>query len=95
MNKNSKIYVAGHNGLVGSALVKQLTEQGHNNLIFTPHSQYDLRDQQTVSDFFKINKPQYVIISAAKVGGIYANSTYPAEFIYDSTMINSNIIHQS
>lgn len=95
MNKNSKIYVAGHNGLVGSALVKQLQTQGYNNLIFTPHRQYDLRNQQTVSNFFKDNNPQYVIISAARVGGIYANSTYPAEFIYDSTMINSNIIHQS
>ncbi|MBU0713273.1 MAG: NAD-dependent epimerase/dehydratase family protein [Chloroflexi bacterium] len=93
MEKNSKIYIAGHTGLVGSALVRKFTSEGYTNLVFTPYPEYDLRNQQQTNDFFQKEKPEYVIIAAAKVGGILANNTYRAEFIYDNIMIESNIIH--
>jgi len=93
MNKSSKIYIAGHTGLVGSALVRKFTSAGYNNLVYTPYPEYDLRNQQQTNDFFEREKPEYVIIAAAKVGGILANNTYRAEFIYDNIMIESNIIH--
>ncbi|MCF6364785.1 MAG: GDP-L-fucose synthase [Bacteroidales bacterium] len=95
MNKDSKIYVAGANGLVGSSIVRGLKSNGYVNFIFTPHSEYDLRNQQTVKDFFEKEKPDVVFLAAAKVGGIVANNTYRAEFIYDNLQIQNNIIHQS
>ena len=93
MEKNSKIYIAGHTGLVGSALVRKFNAEGYNNLVYTPYPEYDLRNQQQTNDFFEREKPEYVIIAAAKVGGILANNTYRAEFIYDNIMIETNIIH--
>jgi len=93
MEKDSKIYIAGHTGLVGSALVRKFTSEGYTNLVYTPYPEYDLRNQQQTNDFFQREKPEYVIIAAAKVGGILANNTYRAEFIYDNIMIESNIIH--
>lgn len=95
MEKSSKIYVAGNTGLVGSAIVRKLKSEGYENLIFTPWPEYDLRNQQQVEDFFAEEKPEYVFLAAAKVGGIMANSTYPAEFIYDNLMIATNVIHAS
>lgn len=95
MEKNSKIYVAGNTGLVGSAIVRKLNAEGYNNLVFTPYPEYDLRNQQQVEDFFRKEKPDYVFLAAAKVGGILANSTYPAEFIYDNLMIATTVIHAS
>lgn len=85
--------MAGNTGLVGSAIVKKLNEDGYTNLIFTPYPEYDLRDQAQVNQFFKQEQPDYVFLAAAKVGGILANSTYPAEFIYDNMMIACNVIH--
>ena len=93
MNKNAKIYVAGHTGLVGSALVRELTRQGYSNLILKTHDQLDLTSQPDVENFFEREKPDYVFLAAAKVGGIVANSTYPAEFIYQNLMITANVIH--
>ena len=93
MEKESKIYVAGNTGLVGSAIVRKLKSNGYHNLVFTPYPEYDLRNQQQVNEFFEKEKPEYVFIAAAKVGGINANETYPAEFIYDNMMIEFNIIH--
>ncbi|HOC94527.1 MAG TPA: GDP-L-fucose synthase [Candidatus Cloacimonadota bacterium] len=93
MKKQDRIYVAGNTGLVGSAIVRSLENQGYENLLFSPWQQYDLRNQATVVSFFEKNKPDYVIIAAAKVGGIYANEHYPAEFIYDNIMIEANIIN--
>ena len=95
MNKNSKIYIAGHTGLVGSSILRKLKEKGYQNFVFTPSKEYDLRNQQTVEDFFKKEKPDYVFMAAAKVGGIVANNKYRAEFIYDNLMIQNNIIHQA
>jgi len=95
MEKNSKIYVAGHTGLAGSALVKVLQTQGYNNLIFKTHKELDLLNQWAVADFFTLEKPEYVFLAAAKVGGILANKLKPAEFIYDNLQIEINIIHQS
>ncbi len=95
MNKTSKIYVAGHNGLVGSAIVRKLQEIGFNNLLFKTSKELDLRDSLAVKDFFETEKPEYVFLAAAKVGGIHANDTYPAEFLYDNLMIEANIIHNS
>jgi GDP-L-fucose synthase len=92
---DSKIYVAGNTGLVGSAIVRKLKADGYNNLIFTPWPDYDLRNQQQAEGFFAHERPEYVFLAAAKVGGILANSTYPAEFIYDNLMIAANIIHAS
>jgi len=95
MNKNSKIYVAGHRGLVGSAIIKNLNIKGYNNIIQRKHSELDLTNQKAVADFFEEEKPDYVILAAAKVGGIVANNTYRGEFIYDNLMIQNNVIHQS
>ncbi len=93
MNKEDKIYVAGHRGMVGSAIVCKLEADGFTNIITKTSAELDLRNQQSVNDFFEKEKPQYVILAAAKVGGIYANNTYRAEFIYDNLMIEANIIH--
>ena len=93
MDKDSKIYVAGHRGLVGSALKRKLESKGYTNIIFRTHKELDLTNQQAVNEFFKQEKPEYVFLAAAKVGGILANSTYPADFIYENLMIESNIIH--
>jgi GDP-L-fucose synthase len=93
INKNSKIYIAGHRGMVGSALKRKFLNEGFSNIITKNSSELDLRNQQKVNDFFHKVKPDYVILSAAKVGGIHANNTYRAEFIYDNIMIESNIIH--
>ncbi|MFH1233853.1 MAG: GDP-L-fucose synthase [Patescibacteria group bacterium] len=95
MQKNSKIYVAGHLGLVGSAITKKLKSFGYNNLILKTHAGLDLLDQKAVTDFFNKEKPEFVFLCAAKVGGILANSTYPAQFIYENLQIQNNIIHQS
>jgi len=95
MEKNSKIYVAGHLGLVGSAITKKLETLGYTNLILKTKNELDLMDQSAVADFFKKNKPEYVFLAAAKVGGISANNTYPAEFIYQNLQIQNNIINQS
>jgi len=95
MNINDKIYVAGHRGLVGSAIVRQLNANGYNkdNLILRTHQELDLTNQVAVQTFFQKQKPDYVILAAAKVGGIHANNTYPADFIYQNLMIEANIIH--
>jgi len=93
MNTNSKIYVAGNTGLVGSAIVRMLHRKGYTNILSTPSSHFDLRRQTEVERFFQINEPEYVYLAAAKVGGIGANKDYPAHFIYDNLMIQSNIIH--
>lgn len=93
MEKDSKIYLAGHRGLVGSALKRKLESKGYTNLIFRTHKELDLTNQQAVNEFFEQEKPEYVFLAAAKVGGILANSTYPAQFIYENLMIESNIIH--
>ncbi len=95
MDKNTKIYVAGHRGLVGSALMRQLNLQGYSNIVTRTHAELDLTNQQSVADFFESEKPEYVILAAAKVGGIHANNTYPAEFIRENLAIQSNVIHQS
>jgi GDP-L-fucose synthase len=95
MNKDSKIYVAGHTGLVGSAIWKTLINKGYINLIGRTIEELDLMDSQAVSEYFKSEKPEYVFLAAAKVGGIVANSTYRGQFIYENLMIQNNIIHQS
>lgn len=95
MDKNSKIYVAGHRGMVGSAIVRSLKSQGYTNIIGKTSKELDLRNQQAVEDFFANEKPEYVVLAAAKVGGIHANNTYPAEFIYDNLMMECNIIHSA
>jgi len=92
MNKNSKIYLAGHRGLVGSAIMRQLESRGSTNLITRTHNELDLTNQAAVKGFFEEEKPKYVILAAAKVGGIHANNTYPADFIYQNMMIEANII---
>ncbi len=92
MNKDSKIYVAGHRGLVGSAIVRNLEAKGYTNIIYRTHKELDLTNQADVQAFFKEEQPEYVILAAAKVGGIHANNTYPADFIYDNLMIQNNVI---
>ena len=92
---NAKIYIAGHRGMVGSAIVKQLTAAGHQNLLVRSHDELDLTDQAAVRNFMQQERPDIVILAAAKVGGIHANNQYPAEFIYQNLMIESNIIHQA
>ncbi|MDU4738663.1 GDP-L-fucose synthase [Clostridium sp.] len=92
MNKDSKIYVAGHRGLVGSAIVRELNKKGYINIIGKTHKELDLMDALAVENFFKDEKPEYVFLAAAKVGGIYANSTYPADFIYENLQIQNNVI---
>lgn len=95
MKKEDKIYIAGHRGMVGSAIVRKLMEDGFSNIITRTSAELDLRNQQAVSDFFALEKPDYVFLAAAKVGGIVANNTYRAEFIYDNLIMESNIIHHS
>lgn len=95
MEKNAKIYVAGHRGLVGSAIVRLLNEQGFMNLVVRTHGELDLADQASVKQFFESEKPNYVFLAAAKVGGIHANNTYPAEFIYQNLAVQNNVIHFS
>ena len=92
MNKDSKIYVAGHRGLVGSAIVRNLMKKGFKNIIYRTHNELDLTNQIEVRKFFEYEKPEYVFLAAAKVGGINANNTYPADFIYDNLMIQNNVI---
>jgi GDP-L-fucose synthase len=93
MEKSAKIYIAGHRGMVGSAIERKLRSEGYHNIIVRTSSELDLRNQQAVNDFFDLEKPDYVILAAAKVGGIHANNTYRAEFIYDNLMMEANIIH--
>jgi len=95
MNLNDKIYIAGHKGLVGSAIVRLLESRGFNNLLMVSHNDLDLTIQSDVKSFFEQEKPDYVILAAAKVGGIYANNSYPANFIYQNTMIETNIINSA
>ena len=95
MENNAKIYIAGHRGMVGSAIKRCLTKKGFTNFVERTSSELDLRDQASVEEFFTKEKPEYVFIAAAKVGGIHANNTYRAEFLYDNLMIQNNLIHQS
>jgi GDP-L-fucose synthase len=93
MEKTAKIYIAGHRGMVGSSIERKLRKEGYNNIVTRTSAELDLRNQQAVNEFFEKEKPEYVILAAAKVGGIHANNTYRAEFIYENLMIEANIIH--
>jgi GDP-L-fucose synthase len=95
MEKESKIYIAGHRGMVGSAILRRLQKEGYRNFVLRTSQELDLRNQQVVADFFDTQKPDYVFLAAAKVGGIVANNTYRAEFLYENLMIQNNIIHNS
>lgn len=95
MKKTSKIYVAGHTGMVGSAIIRELQKQGYSNIITQTHSELNLIDQNEVNNFFVQEKPEYVFLAAAKVGGIVANNSYPADFLYDNMMIEMNVIHSA
>lgn len=95
MEKNAKIYVAGHKGLVGSAIMRSLTKLDYTNLIYKTRDELDLKDQHAVIEFFEAKRPQYIFLAAAKVGGIFANITYPADFIFDNLTIQANVIHTS
>jgi GDP-L-fucose synthase len=95
MEKEASIYIAGHRGMVGSAIHRKLTKEGYTNIIISTSAELDLRNQQQTADFFAIQKPEYVFLAAAKVGGIIANNTYRAEFLYDNLQIQNNIIHSS
>lgn len=95
MEKNSKIYIAGHNGMVGSAIRRKLEQEGFTNLLLRSSKELDLRNQDAVAGFFAAEKPDYVFLAAAKVGGIIANNTYRADFLYENLMIQSNVIHQA
>ena len=95
MNKTDKIYIAGHNGMVGSAILRKLKQEGFTNFILRSSKELDLRNQHQVSDFFSQTKPDYIFLAAAKVGGIVANNNYRAEFLYDNLMIQNNVIHES
>ena len=95
MTKQEKIYIAGHRGMVGSAIMNELKNQGYNNLLFMSSAELDLKDQKAVTNFFDKENPEYVFMAAAKVGGIVANNTFRAEFLYDNLMIQNNIIHES
>ena len=95
MNKQDKIYIAGHRGMVGSAILRNLEAAGYSNFVLRTSSELDLRNQQAVADFFEAEKPDYVFLAAAKVGGIIANNTFRADFIYENMMIQSNVIHQA
>ena len=95
MNLNDKIYIAGHRGLVGSSIVRQLESRGFTNLLMRTHKELDLTNQAQVQNFFQQEKPDYVILAAAKVGGIHANNTYPADFIYQNMMIEANVINSA
>lgn len=93
MEKNDKIYVAGHTGMVGSSITRELIKNGYNNLVYRTHAQLDLRNQVAVKEFFEVEKPDYVFIASAKVGGIVANDTFRADFIYDNLQMELNLIH--
>ena len=95
MEKDSKIYVAGHRGMVGSAIHRKLQEKGFHNFVFRTSKELDLRNQQAVSDFFQTEKPEYIFLAAAKVGGIIANNTYRADFLYENLAIQNNVIHSA
>ena len=95
MEKDGKIYIAGHRGMVGSAIHRRLQKEGYSNFVFKTSNELDLRNQQAVADFFSQEKPWYVFLAAAKVGGILANNTYRAEFLYDNLQIQNNVIHQA
>jgi GDP-L-fucose synthase len=95
MNNESKIFIAGHKGLVGSAIMRLLQERGYTNLLLRTHSELDLSDQRSVKEFFEKEKPEFVFLAAAKVGGIHANNTYPGEFIYQNLAVQNNVIHAS
>ena len=95
MDKNAKIYVAGHRGLVGSAIVRNLEQKGYHNIVCRTHHELDLKSQQKVQEFFEAEKPEYVVLAAAKVGGINANNTMPAEFAYENMQIQCNVIHSA
>lgn len=95
MEKNAKIYIAGHRGLVGSAIIRELESQGYHNLVYQMHAELDLENQQEVACFFKREQPEYVFLAAAKVGGIGANAQYPADFIYNNIIIAANVIKAS
>src|SRR5689334_5409739 len=95
MNKAAKIYVAGHRGLVGSALVRSLQAQGYNRIVTRTHKELDLADQPATRAFFEQEKPDYVFLAAAKVGGILANDTYPVDYIYENLAIQTNVIHEA
>ena len=93
MKKDSKIYIAGHKGLVGAAITRQLKREGYNNLVFKTHAELELTEQQNVFDFFEEERPEYVFLAAAKVGGILSNKTYPAQFIFSNLQIQTSFIH--
>jgi GDP-L-fucose synthase len=95
MATNPKIYVAGHRGMVGSAIVRNLSAKGLTNLVTRTHSELDLTNQAAVQAFFEHEKPDQVYLAAAKVGGIHANNTYPAQFIYENLMVQNNVVHQA
>lgn len=95
MEKNAKIYVAGHRGMVGSAICRKLEKEGYTSLIYRTSAELDLRNQQAVADFFALEKPEYVFLAAAKVGGIVANNTYRADFLYENLAIQNNVIHSA
>ena len=95
MEQTAKIYIAGHSGMVGSGIERKLRKEGFKNIVSRTSSDLDLRNQQAVNDFFQKEKPSYVILAAAKVGGIHANNTYRAEFVYDNLMIEANVINAS
>ncbi|MCU0440082.1 MAG: GDP-L-fucose synthase [Raineya sp.] len=95
MQKNSKIYIAGHRGMAGSAILRKLEQEGYTNIVYKTSQELDLRNQQAVSEFFTHEKPEYVFLAAAKVGGILANNTYRADFIYENITIQNNVIHEA
>ncbi len=95
MEKNSKIFVAGHRGLVGSSIVRQLTDNGYTNILVRTHDELDLLDAAAVRDFFEAEKPEYVFLAAARVGGIMANKTFPADFIRENLIVQTNVIHEA
>src|SRR6187401_1849858 len=95
MEKESKIYIAGHRGMVGSAIKRKLEREGYNNFVLRTSNELDLKDQLAVRDFFSVEKPEYVFLAAAKVGGILANNSYRGEFLYDNLMIQNNVIENS
>jgi len=94
-NQNQKIYIAGHRGMVGSAIMVELQRKGYTNLLYRTHEELDLINQAAVKQFFETEKPNQVYLAAAKVGGIYANNSYPADFIYNNLMVQNNVIHQA
>ena len=95
MNKTSKIFIAGHNGMVGSAILRNLQDKGFSNFVLKSSKELDLRDAKAVADFFEEEKPEFVFLAAAKVGGIVANNTYRADFLYENLMIQNNVIHEA